>query len=200
MTNEITKEQMTNYLMRGMAARALINKREFTDEEAAAHNAILNLIEASGEKDGVPDAPDKTLMRLAADLGVSFSAAKIIHDHGQREAAEYLAEIDAHLTPSPAHLPKEAEAAMARMPDAILCAYAFRLGHTRATIPSVSEATYDNEADEAALALIQAALRPKVVTRRWVETLAFSVANEHQDDCDELIREWLRDLGIEVGP
>ena len=53
---------------------------------------------------------------------------------------------------------KEVEEAMARMPDAILCAYAFRMGHTRATIPSVSEATYDNEADEAALALIKAAL------------------------------------------
>ena len=57
---------------------------------------------------------------------------------------------------------------MARMPDAILCAYAFRLGHTRATIPSVSEATYDNEADEAALAVIRAAIRPKVVTRERV--------------------------------
>ena len=164
--------------------------------------AIESLIESSGEKDGVPDAPDKTLMRLAADLGVSFSAAKIIHDHGQREAAEYLAEIDAHLTPPPAALPKEVEEAMARMPDAILCAYAFRLGHTRATIPSVSEATYDNEADEAALALIQAALRPKVVSREWVEELMRYVSADDSSlwkAARQGVYDRLRQRGIEVG-
>ncbi len=51
--SEPTKEQMINYLMRGMAARAIIDQREFTDEEAAAHNAILNLIESSGEKESI---------------------------------------------------------------------------------------------------------------------------------------------------
>ena len=48
---EISKERMASYLMRGMAARAMINKREFTDEEAAAHNAIRALIENSGPDD-----------------------------------------------------------------------------------------------------------------------------------------------------
>ena len=101
--------------------------------------------------------------------------------------------------PNPAPLPKEAEAAIIRIEDCIEDAFAHRQNHTDKSYP-IDEVQKDSVKDFDALAVIRVAIRPKIVTRRWVETLAFSVANEHQDDCDELIREWLRDLGIEVGP
>ena len=114
----------------------------------------------------------------------------------QKWIDEARAILKGHAAPPPAPLPKEVEEAMARMPDAILCAYAFRLGHTRATIPSVSEATYDNEADEAALAVIRAALRPKVVTREWLVKLGECFIYLKLDEAQAILRE----LGIEVGP
>ena len=172
----------------------------YYEDEIEPLESLRALIESSGEK-GEPRFPPGV-----HDVDEDGPPAPPPADDAERREGHCALKYDKTtrtiktFDPNPGPLPKEVEEAMARMPDAILCAYAFRMGHTRATIPSVSEATYDNEADEAALALIQAAIRPKVVTRRWVETLAFSVANEHQDDCDELIREWLRDLGIEVGP
>jgi len=153
----ITKEEMLNALTDSDANNAWAG---LTKE----YCAIRALIESSGEK-GEPRFPPGV-----HDVDEDGPPAPPPADDAERREGHCALKYDKTtrtiktFDPNPATLPKEVEEAMARMPDAILCAYAFRLGHTRATIPSVSEATYDNEADEAALAVIRAAIRPKIIT------------------------------------
>jgi hypothetical protein len=158
--SEPTKEQIFDdiyrqYLdeMEGIAFHACDSYFGPGGPTGAAKRAAKHMVEQfhsrqNTRQNGAIDAPSPGLSAEDERLG-SASDEDIIEAQGKFH---------------PAPLPKEVEEAMARMPDAILCAYAFRLGHTRATIPSVSEATYDNEADEAALAVIRAAIRPKIIT------------------------------------
>ena len=183
-----TKEQMLEWLDQFNAPSS------YAYDWLCVKDAIRALIES-----GAPAESDKTLMRLAADLGVPFSAAKIIHDHGGRTVAEYLAEIDDHLAPAP--LPKEVEEAMGKIenllggfgPNVFRDEFGRRIHYPRDTM--------------AALAVIKAALQPKVVSREHVDKLlsvvvdqpfVYEVYGSHRSECIDAMIYKLRELGIEV--
>jgi len=72
MSKEPTKEEMLEFIDETK------NSWDWTPEENKLFDSIHRLIE------GQPPIK-KSLMKLAEDLGVSFSAAKIISDHAQPE-------------------------------------------------------------------------------------------------------------------
>jgi len=99
--------------------------------------------------------------------------------------------------PNPAPLPKEVEEAMGRMAGAIAGDYCYLKN------AKYEKAQVEYDADRAALAVIKAALKPKVVTREWVEKF---VTDNHlwgaglRPLLKETIIAAFRERGIEVEP
>jgi len=100
-------------------------------------------------------------------------------------------------------LPKEVEEAIIRIEDCIEDAFAHRQNHTDKSYP-IDEVQKDSVKDFDALAVIRAAIRPKVVSREWVEETATVIRNcpSFLDGKKVLpsrcLNERLREKGIEV--
>ena len=63
----VSKEHQKEFMARILAPMVLYNKREFTDEECAVYNSILNLIESSGEKEPGPHIAGELIERELAE-------------------------------------------------------------------------------------------------------------------------------------
>jgi len=116
-------------------------------------------------------------------------------------AMTYEALIESGVTaPSPAPLPKDVAEAMGRMYEMLGDAFLYRwkIRFVQSTSNS------DREKDEAAVAVIKAALRPKVVSREWVTWFVKTIFDMRDRgvsfSIEEAAETMLQSQGIEVEP
>ena len=186
----------------------------YYEDEIEPLESIRALIESSGDKacGAVEEAMVPAIELLVNHyLQESLAYGNSIHAKSYKAAIAVIKEAllagaiaimdrqnEAALS-KPAPLPQEVEEAMIRMDNAINRAYERRLDNL-----GKSYAAEQKLLEDAALAVVRAALRPKVVSREWVDDLSARIDKIQFVTCPndatlDTVERTIDELGIEVG-